>query len=175
MDKKIERYETKIKRLREWKSGNPQGPVSIHLDTTNRCNQECVFCWQRSHERKGWIDYDNELSEEKLLDIVDEAADLGVVHWLLSGGGEPMLRKETTINVMEKIKEHDMHGDIITNGTLFNEDYIERLVRCGWDRVRFSINGPRADVHDMLVGRENAFEEAIKSIISFNKYKRKYL
>lgn len=174
MSKKIERYDTKMKRLRNWNKGDPQGPVSIHLDTSNRCNQECVFCWQRSHERRGWINYDNELSENKLINLVDEAADLGVVHWLISGGGEPMIRGETTIKVMERIKEHGMHGDIITNGTLLNDEYIERLVKCGWDRIRFSINSSKAEVHDRLVGKESAFEDAVKSIVKFNEFKEKY-
>lgn len=171
MSEKIERYHTKMKRLRSWNKGNPKGPVSIHLDPSNRCNQKCVFCWQRSHERKGWIDYDNELSENKLLDLVSEAAELGVVHWLLSGGGEPMIRGEPTIKIMEKIKEYDMHGDIITNGTLFNDDYIKRLVECGWDRVRFSINSHYAGLHDKLVGKDSAFKKAVKAIVRFNEYK----
>ncbi|MFP4117178.1 MAG: radical SAM/SPASM domain-containing protein [Candidatus Aenigmatarchaeota archaeon] len=170
MPEKIERYETKMKRLRKWNEGKPQGPISIHLDPTNRCSLNCVFCWQRSHERKGWINYE-ELEEEKLLKLVDEAVELGVEHWLLSGGGEPLLRTETAVKVMEKIKEHGMHGDVITSGTTIDEEHVRKLVECGWDRVRFSINAPEAETHDSLVGKEGAFEDAIKTIIRFNKVK----
>ena len=174
MSERIERYDTKLERLKKWSEGNPKGPVSIHLDTTNRCNLECKFCWQRSHERKGWINYEDELSEEKLLSLVKEADELGVEHWLISGGGGPLLRTETTIKVMEEIKRRGMHGDIITNGTFFDEEHIKRLVDAGWDRVRFSINGPKAEVHDFIVGREGTFSEAITSLKLFEKYKKKF-
>lgn len=173
MSPKIERYETKMKRLKQWQEGNPQGPISIHLDPSNRCNLNCVFCWQRSHERKGWISYE-EMSEEKLLGLVEEAAEMGVEHWLLSGGGEPLLRTETALKVMERIKELGMHGDIITNGTTIDEEHVERLVECGWDRVRFSINAPDAETHDFLVGEEGTFEDAMKNIIRFNRLKEEY-
>lgn len=173
MPEKIERYGTKMERLEKWMEGKPQGPISIHLDPTNRCNLECKFCWQRSHERKGWINYEDELSQNKLLSLVEEAAELGVEHWLLSGGGEPLLRTETAVKVMEKIKESDMHGDIITNGTTFDDEYAERIVKSGWDRVRFSINAPEAEKHDFLVGDEHAFNRAIKNILLLNKYKKK--
>ena len=29
-----------------WASDEPQGPVSIHLDPTSRCNISCVFLLQ---------------------------------------------------------------------------------------------------------------------------------
>ncbi|MFB6088230.1 MAG: radical SAM/SPASM domain-containing protein [Candidatus Aenigmatarchaeota archaeon] len=174
MVEKIEQYKTKLERLRKWKEGKPQGPISIHLDMTNRCNLKCKFCWQRSHERKGWINYENELSEEKLLDLVDEAKELGVKHWLLSGGGEPLLRTETAIKVMEKIKKLGMHGDIITNGTIPDRGDLKRLVLCGWDRIRFSINSYKATRHDFLVGKDRAFEKAVKNIIHLNRLKKKY-
>lgn len=173
MSKGIERYQTKINRLRKWSKGEKKGPVSIHLDITNRCNLECKFCWQRSHERKGWINYENELSEEKLLKLVEEAAELGVEHWLLSGGGEPLLRTGTAVKVMEKIKKLNMHGDIITNGTILEEEHAKRIVKSGWDRVRFSVNSHEAERHDFLVGSEGAFKKAIKSILYLSKYKRK--
>ncbi len=173
MTEKIERYKTKLERLREWENGAKAGPISIHLDPSNRCNLECKFCWQRSHERKGWINYGNELSEKKLIELVEEAADMGVEHWLMSGGGEPLIRTETTVKVMERVKELEMHGDMITNGTTINEEHIKRIVECEWDRVRFSVNAPMAEKHDFLVGSEGAFNKALKNIILFNEYKRK--
>ncbi len=162
-----------IKRLLAWAKGNPQGPLSIHIDPTNKCNLKCKFCWQRSHERLGWIKYDEELSDQKLKSLVKEAADLGVREWLISGGGEPLVRKEATLDMMRMIKQHGMHGDIITNGTLFNENDIKELVELGWDRVRFSMNGPDAKVHDFVVSKKGAFDKAIAAMKLFAKWKKK--
>lgn len=162
----------KIRRLIEWSKGKPQGPISIHLDPTNKCNLKCKFCWQRSHERMGLVDLKNEISEQKLLQIVKEASELQVKDWLISGGGEPLVRYDTTIKVMKEIKRHGMYGDIITNGTNFQEKDIKELVSLSWDRVRFSINAPDAKTHDFLVSTKGSFDKAVKSFSLFNKYKK---
>jgi len=164
--------EEKLKRLIKWSKGKPQGPISIHLDPTNKCNIKCKFCWQRSHERMGLVDIKNELSEEKLLQIVKEASKLEVKDWLISGGGEPLVRYNTTINVMKEIKKLGMQGDIITNGTNFKEKDIQELARLGWDRIRFSINAPDKKTHDFLTSTEGSFDKAVKSFKLFNKYKQ---
>ncbi|MDI6826338.1 MAG: radical SAM protein [Candidatus Aenigmarchaeota archaeon] len=160
-----------IKRLIEWSKGNPQGPISIHLDPTNRCNLKCRFCWQRSHERLGWIDRKNELSEKKLLSIVREAAMLGVKDWLISGGGEPLVRTGITIKIMKEIKKYGMVGDIITNGTLGTEKHFREIVKCGWDTFRVSINAPSAEEHDFIVNTKGAFKRAVKNIKKINELK----
>lgn len=165
--------EEKIRRLLEWSKGNLQGPISIHLDPTNRCNLKCRFCWQRSHERFGWLDTSNELSEEKLLSIVKEASELGVKDWLISGGGEPFVRTDTTVAVMRAIKKYGMWGDIITNGTIPKNRHLEQIVKCGWDAFRVSINAPTAKEHDFLVGMNRAFERAVSNVKKLVELKKK--
>lgn len=163
----------RVNRMLEWARGNPQGPVSIHLDPTNSCNIKCVFCWMRSHERWGLLDTSNELSNERLLHLVDEAADLGVIDWLLSGGGEPTLRP-VAIEVMKKIKMRGMAGDIITNGTLFRKEDIRDLVGLGWDRFRVSILGPDEETHDRLTDFPGSFEKAMRALRWMGHYKEKF-
>ncbi|MEM5855052.1 MAG: radical SAM protein [Candidatus Aenigmatarchaeota archaeon] len=160
-----------IKRLVEWYKGIPQGPISVHLDPTNRCNLKCRFCWQRSHERFGWLNRRNELSEEKLLKIVRDAAKLGVRDWLISGGGEPFVRLDTTTKIMIEIKKHSMYGDIITNGTLLDEFHIKRIVQAGWDVLRFSLNAPDEKTHDFLVNKKGAYKKIIGNIKKVQKLK----
>jgi len=164
--------EEKIRRIVEWSKGTPQGPISIHLDTTNRCNQKCRFCWQRSHKRSGLVNIKNELSEKKLLQIVREAAGLGVKEWLISGGGEPLVRTDTTVAVMKEIKKHSMLGDMITNGTIMDDNHIADIVESGWDIIRFSINATTANEHDFLVDLEGAFDKVIANIKKINEMKR---
>jgi len=166
--------EEKIKRLLEWAKGNPKGPISIHLDPTNKCNLKCRFCWQRSHERLGWIDRESELSEKKLLSMVKQAAKLGVKDWLISGGGEPLARTDTTMKIMSEIKKYGMIGDIITNGTLGTETHFRKIVKSGWDTFRVSINAPNAEEHDFIVNTKNAFERATGNIKKINEFKEKF-
>lgn len=163
-----------IERIIEWSKGNSQGPISIHLDPTNKCNLKCRFCWQRSHERFGWLDRKTELSENKLLEIVKEAAKLGVKDWLISGGGEPFARLSTTTKIMVEIKKQEMRGDIITNGTLLNEFYSKKIIESEWDVMRFSVNAPLERVHNFMVNKKGSFKKVIKNIKTIQKLKEKF-
>ncbi|MEM5829485.1 MAG: radical SAM protein [Candidatus Aenigmatarchaeota archaeon] len=162
-----------IERLLEWGRGKTQGPLSIHLDPTNRCNLRCRFCWQRSHERFGWLDRKNELPEKKLLEVVREAAELKVKDWLISGGGEPFVRLSTTTKLMVEIKKHGMYGDIITNGTLLDEIHIRKIVEAGWDVMRFSVNAPDEKTHDFMVDCKRSYQKVIENIKTTQKIKKK--
>jgi MoaA/NifB/PqqE/SkfB family radical SAM enzyme len=162
-----------IERLIKWSRGNPQGPISIHLDPTNRCNLRCRFCWQRSHERFGWLDRKHELPKKKLLEIVREAAELGVKDWLISGGGEPFARLSTTTKVMCEIKKYSMCGDIITNGSLLDEFHIEKIINAGWDVIRFSINAPDEKTHDFMVDHKGTYKKVIANIKTIQRLKGK--
>jgi len=159
----------KADRVASWAKGNKQGPVRVELHTTNKCNAHCRFCWQAANNNQ---DYSYELSDERLLDIVDEANKLGVKEWIVSGGGEPLARHDLTMRLLAKIKKYGMWGQLTTNGSLFNESDLKNLVDMKWDQVQFSIDGPNAEVHDYLRGRNGIFENAVKNFKMLSEYKK---
>ncbi|MFB6088293.1 MAG: radical SAM/SPASM domain-containing protein [Candidatus Aenigmatarchaeota archaeon] len=161
---------SKVKRIYDWKEGRKRGPVRMELHPTDRCNLDCRFCWRKGDNE---IQPEMELSEEKLLDVVDEAAELGVKEWIISGGGEPMIRKETTMRVLERIKKHGMWGQLTTNGTLFDEGDVEKLVEIGWDQVQISIDAPDARTHDFIRQGKEAFMNSIRTSKMIHKCKIK--
>jgi len=165
--------EVRLKRLLDWGLGNPQGPISIHIDPTNRCNVRCKFCWQRSHERMGWLDLTNELSDDRLVSLAKEAHKLGVRDWLISGGGEPLVRTKATLELMKEIKKYEMDGDIITNGTFFNEKNVKELVELGWDRIRLSLHSPDEKDHDSLMNTKGSYQKIINAAKLISKWKKK--
>ncbi|MFP4117173.1 MAG: radical SAM/SPASM domain-containing protein [Candidatus Aenigmatarchaeota archaeon] len=162
--------DSKIRRLYRWKKGRKQGPVRIELHPTDRCNLSCRFCWRKGEHE---VRPEKELSKEKLLKIVDEAAEMGVKEWIVSGGGEPMMRKETTLEVMGRIKEHDMWGQLTTNGTLFEEEDVKRVVKMGWDQVQISIDGPDAETNNEIRQGGNAFSKAVRTSKMISKRKER--
>jgi len=162
--------EEKVKRILQWRKGIKVGPVRIELHPTDACNLKCRFCWQTTVDKP---DRSRELSEQKLLSIVDEAASMNVREWIISGGGEPLVRKSTTMKILKRIKEHGMWGQLTTNGTLFEREDIETLVKIGWDQIQFSIDGPTAEIHNYLRRGKDAFEKAIKNVRLFSELKKK--
>lgn len=167
---KSDRTHSKIRRLHKWKNGQKTGPVRIELHPTDRCNLNCRFCWRKGEHK---VRPEKELSKNKLLNIVDEAADMGVKEWIVSGGGEPMLRKEVTLEVMERIKEHGMWGQLTTNGTLFDEKDVKRLIKMGWDQVQISIDGPDAETNNKIRQGDKAFQRAFRTSKMIHEWKNK--
>jgi MoaA/NifB/PqqE/SkfB family radical SAM enzyme len=133
--------------------------MTLELYPTLACNLNCSFCDTTDRHRPPV----NELSQERLLEIVDEAAELGVKRLFLLGGGEPLLRKEATPAVMERAKSHGMEGILTTNGTLLDQGLAERLIDMEWDEVHCSIDGPNAEIHDSLRGQAGAFKRTVRN------------
>ena len=171
------KYNKKMKRLIEWARGNKSPPYSIDINPTDKCNLKCLSCWQRSEKFKV-IDSSYELSDNKLLSIVKEALDFGVEEFEITGGGEPLMRKEITLKMMKIIKDSGKTGNITTNGTLFDKESIKFLVKIGWDKVTFSIDGPNQKMNDYLRGK-GAFEKNVQNIkdaisISYEEGKNRF-
>ena len=174
MKSQIERE--KIRRLAKWAKGIPQPPIRMDLEPTYGCNLKCKFCWQRDPYRIGITNYSTALTEQRLLEIVDEAAKLGVLEWQIAGGWEPFIKPQTTMKLLRRIKDHGMFGCITTNGTLITKQRAKELVEMGWDQILFSLEGADAKTHDFLTGVPGSFKkstDAMKYIRDFKKQLRK--
>jgi radical SAM protein with 4Fe4S-binding SPASM domain len=169
----MELFKARVERLAKWAMNEKSPPVTIELVPTDRCDLNCLSCW-----RRGWtkeqlqMRYEQEMSDERLFKIVDEAAEIGVVEIAFVGGGEPLARK-VTLELFKKIKTHGMLGDLVTNGTIFTKQSVEILVKIGWDRIKFSIDGPDPEVHDYLRQTKGAFKTTVKNIKAFSELKKK--
>lgn len=161
--------EEKLKRILEWEKGNPQGPVDLQINPTDKCNLSCRFCWLRDSSR---VNYNNEISDERYMKLIDEAKELKVNHITITGGGEPTIRKDLVLGMVEKIKSSSMAGTMITNGTLFDQESIQRIVEIGWDEIIFSLDSPDAATHEYLRGKNGCFEKTVEAIKTFSNHKK---
>lgn len=166
-------YETRVKRLAKWAKGENAGPVSIELVPTERCNLNCLSCWRQGWDKKKLEErFSNEMSDERLLNLIDEAAEIGVKEITFVGGGEPLVRNATP-TLIRKIKKYGMECDLVTNGSLFEKSLIEEMVKIGVDRVKFSVDGVDSETHDYLRGVVGTFEKVLDSIKHFAKMKKR--
>jgi len=174
--------EGKIKRLIEWSKGRKTGPLSLEIWPTNRCNLKCIMCgtWasRRKAEKKGIIfnveeEKKRELPDEIWLKIVKDAIRLNVKEFLITGGGEPLVRKETTLKLMENIKQHETFGMLNTNGTLFSSQDIRRVISFNWDMIIFSVDASNAKIHDLIRGVFGTFDKVKRVLMEFKKEKKK--
>ena len=156
-------------RLRRWDSGEVRGPYTMELYPTMTCNIDCVFC--DTTYRKG--KQTGELSAEQYWRILDEATELGVRRIFILGGGEPLIRKDVTPELMRRIKDRGIEGHIATNGTLFDDALIQQVVDTRWDELHFSLDAPDPATNDYLRGRPGVFAKVAKVMCTIHGLKKK--
>lgn len=139
------------------------GPVKVDIFPTQKCNLNCKFCEFPDIEPE---EYQQELSTEKILNIVDEAAELGAKTFGIIGG-EPLV-KDGMIKIMERIKKNGMNGSMTTNGTLLDTEKVNKIVDMEWDLLRISIDG-LASTHDRLRGKDGSFNKIKNSLKKFDE------
>lgn len=136
-----------------------RGPWTLELYPTLVCNLSCRFCdTTLRHQRPS-----GELSAERMLELVDEAAAMGARRVMVLGGGEPLIATHT-VEVMRRAKAHGLAGSLTTNGTLLGPAVRAALVEMAWDEVHISIDGARARTHDRLRGCAGAFFRTVRNV-----------
>ena len=100
-------------------------PLVILISPTMRCNLTCEGCYAAEYAP------DADMSPETLQSIVDQANDIGIYLFTILGG-EPFV-KDDLLDFCEE--NSDSYFQVYTNGTLIDEDAVERLAR---DRQRRS-------------------------------------
>jgi len=130
------------------------GPNSIQLALTNRCNFRCLMCnyWRLQAE--------DELTTYEVKDILNQASCLGVRSCVLYGG-EPMLRTDI-FELTEHASNLGLDVSIISNGYLINDESAKKLSNAGLQSISISIDGT-ADIHDRIRGVRGAFDRALRA------------
>jgi radical SAM protein with 4Fe4S-binding SPASM domain len=157
-------------RIRKWDAGEARGPYTMELYPTMTCNIDCVFC--DTTYRKG--KQTGELSPDDYWKLLDEARDLGVRRVFVLGGGEPLVRKDVTPELMRRVKAFGMEGHIATNGTLFDEALIAQVLDTRWDELHFSLDAPDPAVNDYLRGRAGVFAKVAQTMCRIHGLKHKH-
>jgi MoaA/NifB/PqqE/SkfB family radical SAM enzyme len=139
--------------------GDRPGPLTLELYPTLACNLDCAFCDTTDRHRKPV----GELSAERLLELVDEAAAMGCKRVFVLGGGEPLLRRDVVPALFVRAKALGMEGILTTNGTLLHGALAQTLCDIGWDEVHISVDGATPAVHDALRGQRGAFRRTVQN------------
>ena len=159
-----------IRRVRRWDNESKEnpGPFKIQINPTNRCNLKCRFCWQRTNEE---INY-NEIRDKRYLQLVEEAIALDVKEIEITGGGEPLLRKELVLELIGKSKDAGLNVKLITNGTNLEKEDLKEMIGSGLDEVIFSVDGKK-ETHEFLRQKEGCFDDTLSSVASLRDLKGK--
>lgn len=140
-------------------------PERVNIATTFKCPLSCEMCTIPDSDG----DRKTEMKTEEWKDIIDEIEDWGVQHVSFSGG-ETLIEKDKTIELMEYSKKRGLEIDLITNGCFMDEDTVKKVLNTGVDRISLSVDGATEKVHDSIRG-EGSFSDIKKAIDNLNEYR----
>jgi AdoMet-dependent heme synthase len=130
-------------------------PIGVLFQITNRCNLDCVHCYQVRDEER-------ELSLAEIARILRELRDAGTLYVTFTGG-EPFGRDDLQAIVGEARRLRFVVG-IKTNGVLVGDAEVGWLSRSGVARVDVSVYGPSAPIHDRVTKQRGSFARTLASI-----------
>ncbi len=118
--------------------------TSVNIEVTNTCNLRCSFCPVNNGMQRPKAFMAFELFRK----IIDENPHLDFI--LPFQWGEPLLHPDI-FRMIEYANRHDVRTMITTNGTMFTDEKIERILASGLTRITFSIDGD-AESHERVRG-----------------------
>jgi radical SAM protein with 4Fe4S-binding SPASM domain len=134
---------------------------AIYWNLTDRCNLRCKHCYLRDVLISSSEQAPHELGTEDCLKIVDQFEE-AKVFFVTVLGGEPFCRPDI-MEILRYLGEKRFWTKITTNCTLIDENTAHDLVDAGIREVFVSLEGPLAEVNDVIRGR-GSFEKALKGI-----------
>ena len=133
-----------------------RGPV-VGWNFTRSCNLNCRHCYSRSENRH----YENELTTQEGIRLIDDLAAFHVPALLFSGG-EPLCREDFPV-LAGYAAEKGIRVTLSTNGTLITPSMAQQIHDIGISYVGISFDGLR-DTNDRFRGRKGAFEQALQGV-----------
>ncbi len=121
-------------------------PYTLVAELTYKCPLKCLYCSNpvNFHEMR------DELSTEQWIRTFSEAADLGVVQLHLSGG-EPVVRKDLP-ELIRHARSRDLYTNLITGGTLLDEEKLLLYRECGLDHIQLSLQDTDRKTAELVAG-----------------------
>ena len=130
--------------------GRPTGVIVL---MTNRCNAKCIHChsWKLAKAE--------ELNTNEWKRTLTELSDWLGPAFLSLTGGETLLKKDA-IEIAAFAARKGFWVEFLTNGFLMDDEKVHSLTYSGVKRVKISLDGSNASIHDSVRGKEGFFEKA---------------
>lgn len=139
----------------------PLRPVGAKLELTYACNLRCGFCYTDSPRRT--LERAQDLTDDEWNRVVSDTIATGVVEAVVTGG-EPLLRKDLALAVLERLDATGIATTMNTNGWFVDPAVADRLAGLGLATVNISLDGPTPEVHDRARGVPGSWRRAVRAI-----------
>ena len=137
-------------------------PFALVAELTHRCPLHCVYC---SNPVELTV---TELDTPTWLQVVEQAAELGVVQLQLTGG-EPLLRDDAE-QLIARAVELGLYTHMVTSGIGLNRERVTTLAGAGLHSLQLSVQADEPTLADRIAGRKAhaAKLEALRELAGTN-------
>jgi MoaA/NifB/PqqE/SkfB family radical SAM enzyme len=156
------------------------GPGIVQFDITDRCNNNCLCCWNRSpllgelsSDKKK--DMEGELPFAVIKRVIEELKGMGTMTLFFAGGGEPFIHPDI-MDILECAKYHGMKVCMNTNFTLLDEKKIRKIVDLKVDHIHVSLHaGTPESYARMHPNKEKRVFNNLKELLCYTaRVKKEY-
>lgn len=95
-------------------------PAIAFIETTNSCNLRCLHCYADSAVRRT-----DEISTERILQLLDEFEEMGVIQVFLTGG--EVFSHRDAVQIIQYARTKSFSTQIFTNGILATEEKLASI------------------------------------------------
>jgi radical SAM protein with 4Fe4S-binding SPASM domain len=128
-------------------------PLSVHIDLTMRCNEQCIHCYRVIERRP-------ELTTAELTTLLEDIASAGTLYLTFSGG-EVFLRKDL-FELLEHARRLRFDIRLKSNALLVTPDKAARLRALAVRQVDISIYSAEPAVHDWVTKIPGSLERSLE-------------
>ena len=139
----------------------PERPVGVKLEMTYACNLRCGFCYTDSPRHT--VAGTPEMSDEEYRDVTCQVIDLGVIEAVVTGG-EPLLRRELTLETLARLGDAGVGVTLNTNGWFVDNEVAARMAEVRGLHVHVSVDGATPSVHDASRGMPGSWRRVIEAV-----------
>jgi len=154
--------EMEIQRFALWeRMKSHRAPISFTLEITARCNNDCRHCYINLPAGDPSVRAD-ELTTHEILDIARQAADMGAV-WCLLSGGEPLLRDDF-VDIYLGLKRLGLLVSVFTNACLITPEHVELFRRYPPRDVEVSVYGSTRETYERVTRRSGSYDAFVRGL-----------
>ncbi|MCX5638729.1 MAG: radical SAM protein [Planctomycetota bacterium] len=141
----------------QYRDGTPR-LLRIGIELSRRCNLRCVYCYANAGER-----LPEELSLSEILDVLNQASEMGVRTAVIVGGGEPLLY-DALPEILRHTSDLGMKTVMFTNAIGMDRTSARNLFDLRVSVIA-KLNTLDSEKQDLLAGGINgSFEVMMKGI-----------
>src|SRR5512135_3602003 len=138
-----------------------RAPMGFDIEITGRCNLNCRHCYINvpAGDRAA---KENELTVPEIDRIGGEAAALGAV-WCLITGGEPLLRKDF-FDIYLALRRKGLLLSVYTNGTLIGREHVDLFRKHPPRDIEMTVYGVSRETYERVTRVQGSFAAFMRGL-----------